>query len=87
MSESHSEKYFGKLVIGFGAIVASIFIIFLAVFEAGKQGDWYFWALFAAFLMCGGIYFTLQAMVHKVKSDFSRRAKQREAQRSRLDEK
>lgn len=82
MSDSHKEKYFVKLLIGFSSIIASMLIIFYAIFELSKDTDWYFWAIVAAFLMCGGIYFSLQAYVHKVKSDFSRRQKQREAQKS-----
>lgn len=82
MSDSHKEKYFVKLLIGFSSIIASMLIIFYAIFELKKDTDWYFWAIVAAFLMCGGVYFSLQAYVHKVKSDFSRRQKQREAQKS-----
>lgn len=82
MSDSHKEKYFVKLLIGFSSIIASMLIIFYAIFELNKDTDWYFWAIVAAFLMCGGVYFSLQAYVHKVKSDFSRRQKQREAQKS-----
>jgi len=82
MSDSHKEKYFVKLLIGFSSIIASMLMIFYSIFELGKNTDWYFWAIVAAFLMCGGIYFSLQAFVHKVKSDFSRRQKQREAQKS-----
>lgn len=82
MSDSHKENYFGKLLIGFSSIIGSILIIFYCIFEVNKDNDWYFWALVAAFLMCGGIYFSLQAFVHKVKSEFSRRQKQRDQQKS-----
>ena len=80
---SHHEQYFVKLLIGFGSIIASIVIIFYSIFEIkDKDKDWYFWAIVAALLLCSGIYFCLSAFVHKVKSDFSRRQKQREAQKS-----
>jgi Microsomal signal peptidase 25 kDa subunit (SPC25) len=82
MSDSHKESYFVKLLIGFSSIIASIILIFYAIFELHKDSDWYFWAIVSAFLMCGGIYFSLQAFVHKVKSEFSRRQKQREMQKS-----
>jgi hypothetical protein len=36
----------------------------------------------AAFLMCSGIYFAIHAFVHKIKSDFSKRQKQREQQKT-----
>jgi hypothetical protein len=85
MSDSHSEKYFAKLLIGFGAIISSVVVTFYAVFETGAQkGDWYFWAVVAAFLMCSGVYFSLTAFVHKVKSDFNKRSKQREMQKDKL---
>jgi FtsH-binding integral membrane protein len=82
---SHSESYFVKLLIGFGAIISSILVIFYAIFEVNKNTDWYYWAIFAAFLLCGGIYFALSAFVHKIKSDFSRRSSQREAHKSKLN--
>jgi hypothetical protein len=83
MSDSHKESYFVKLLIGFSAIIGSMIIIFYAIFELPKKTDWYFWALIAAFLMGGGIFFMLQAFVHKIKSDFSRRQRQREQQKSK----
>jgi hypothetical protein len=82
MSDSHKESYILKLLIGFSSIIGSILIVFYSIFELDKNTDWYFWAIVAAFLMCGGIYFSLQAFVHKIKSDFSRRQKQREAQKT-----
>lgn len=79
MSDSHSEKYFSKLLIGFASIISSVGVTFYAIFESGaEKGDWYFWAIVAAFLLCSGIYFSLSAFVHKIKSDLSRRAKQRQ---------
>ena len=82
MRSSHKESYFVKLLLGFSSIIGSIILIFYAIFELSKDSDWYFWAIVAAFLMCGGIYFSLQAFVHKIKSEFSRRQKQREQQKS-----
>jgi hypothetical protein len=87
MSESHSEKYLVKLLIGFGSIISSVFVTYYAIFESGaEKGDWYFWAIVAAFLLCGGIYFSLSAFVHKIKSDFNRRAKQREQHKTNLNQ-
>ena len=82
MSNSHSEKYFSNLLIGFSALLGFSVITFYAIFEAKKDTDWYFWAIAAAFLLCGGVYFCLIAVIHKVKSDFNRRAKQREQQKT-----
>jgi hypothetical protein len=87
MSDSHSDRYIAKLLIGFGSIISSIAVIFYAIFESGaEKGDWYFWAIVAAFLLCGGIYFALTAFVHKVKSEFSKRSKQREMQKSSIND-
>lgn len=80
--KSHQERYFAKLLLGFASIIGSVIITFYAMFEVSKDKDWYFWAIVAAFLMCGGIYFCLSAFVHKIKSEFSRRQKQREAQKT-----
>ena len=82
--KSHYDRYFAKLLIGFASVIASILLIFYAMFEISKRQDkdWYFWAIVAAFLMCTGIYFSLSAFVHKIKSDFSRRQKQREQQKT-----
>jgi hypothetical protein len=85
MKSSHKESYFVKLLIGFSSIIGSIIIIFYAIFELPRDSDWYFWAIVSAFLMCGGIYFCLYAFVHKIKSEFSRRQKQREHQKSYSD--
>ena len=82
MSDSHKESYLVKLLVGFSSIIGSMLIIFYSIFELDKGTDWYFWAIVAAFLMCGGVYFSLQAFVHKIKSDFSRRQKQREDQKT-----
>ena len=75
---SHREQYFTKLLIGFASIIGAILVIYYSIFEISKDADWYFWAIVAAFLLCCGVYFSLSAFVHKVKSDFSKRQKQRE---------
>jgi len=80
--KSHHDRYFAKLLLGFASIIGSTLVIFYSIFEVAKDKDWYFWAIVAAFLLCSGIYFTLSAFVHKIKSDFSRRQKQREAQKT-----
>jgi len=82
MSSSHQEQYFGKLIVGFASLMGSVFLTFFAFFEGAKKGDWYWWAVGVAFLLCGGVYFCLTAFVHKIKSEFSRRQRQREAQKS-----
>ena len=84
MSNSHQERYYTKLLIGFASLIGSVLVSFYAFFETAKEGDWYFWAIVAAFLLCGGIYFSGSAFVHKIKSDFSKRQKQREEQRSKV---
>lgn len=80
---SHHERYFSKLVVGFSAIMGSVMLTYYAIFEeAAKKGDWYWWAIVASLLLCFGIYFSLSAFVHKIKSDFSRRQKQRDQQKT-----
>lgn len=83
-SASHHERYITKLLIGFASIIGSVLITFYCIFEVSKDSDWYFWAIVAAFLLCGGIYFSTSAFVHKIKSDFSKRQKQRELQKSKI---
>lgn len=86
MADSHSESFFVKLLVGFSAIIGSVILTYFSILEGlAKEGDWYFYAIASAFLMCGGIYFSLQAFVHKVKSDFSKRAKQRDMQKSKTE--
>lgn len=85
-NSSHKERYFTKLLISFAAIIGSVLVTFYAIFEIRRDSDWYFWAIFAAFLLCSGIYFALQAFVHKVKSEFSRRQQQREQQKARSEQ-
>lgn len=77
-ANSHSEKYFIQVLIGFLSLIAFVFISFYAFLELKPTKYWYFWAAAAAFLLVGGVYFCMSAFVHKVKSDFNRRAKQRE---------
>jgi len=79
---SHQERYFVKLLIGFSSILGSVLVIYYSIFELNKNKDWYIWAIVAGFLLCSGMYFCLAAFVHKIKSDFSRRQKQRESQKS-----
>lgn len=77
-SNSHSEKYSTQIVVGFASLVAFVFTTFYAFLELKSVKYWYFWAAVSAFLLLAGVYFCMSAFVHKVKSDFNRRAKQRE---------
>lgn len=79
---SHSDKYLTKLLLGLGAVIASIFTLIFACFERVKADDWYGWGLVASVLMCTGLMLLMQAFVHKIKADFSRRQKVRQQQRS-----
>lgn len=81
-NSSHKERYFTRLLIGLSAIIGSVLVMFYSMFEIQKDADWYFWAIFSAFLLCSGIYFCLLAFVHKIKSDFNRRQQQKEQQRA-----
>ena len=79
---NHEEKYISTLLGGFGAIIAGIMAILYACFERTKYDDWYAWGVFASVLFCGGVYFLLNAFVHKVKADLIRRQKIRLQQKS-----
>lgn len=86
-SSSHKERYFTNLLIGFAALIGAVLISYYAVVEgAATKGDWYFWAIVTAFLLCSGVFFCLSAFVHKIKSDFNRRNQQRESQRAKKSE-
>ena len=86
-NSSHHERYFAKLLLGFASIIGSVLITFYCIFEVNHENhDWYFWAMVAAFLMCSGVYFAINAFVHKIKSDFSKRQKQRDQQKTNTSE-
>jgi len=82
MPNSHQEKFLTKILLGFGFITAGILLIFYTSFERNQTDDWYFWGIVAAFMINLGLYCLLKAFVHKVKSDFIRRQKQREQQKT-----
>ena len=82
---SHSDKFLTKLLFGFAAVIAAVFVIIFACFERTKEDEWYGWGLVASTLLCTGLYLLLSAFVHKVKSDFSRRQKSKEQQRTKPD--
>lgn len=80
---SHSDRFLTKLLFGFAAVIASVFVIVFACFERTKEDEWYGWGLVASTLLCTGLYLLLSAFVHKVKSDLIKRQKSREQQRPR----
>jgi hypothetical protein len=82
MSNRHQERFVTKLLMGFTFVIASIFIILFAAFERTRNEDWYFWGIVASALMCPGLYLVMSAFVHRIKSDFIRRQKQREQQKT-----
>ncbi len=82
MSNSHSERFLTKLLFGFGCVIGGIFFILFASFDRVKYDDWYPWAIVASVLICTGLYLLLSAFVHKVKSDFIKRQKDKEKQKS-----
>lgn len=75
---SHAEKYITQAIAGYLSLLLFVGVTFYSIFEARKEKGWYYWAAIAAFLLLAGVYFLMNAFVHKVKSDFNRRAKQRE---------
>jgi len=82
MSNTHGEKYISNLLFGFSFITLGILSITYAAFERGNDDDWYFWGIISSLLINMGLYFMLKAIVHKVKSDFIKRQKLREQQKT-----
>ena len=70
------------MLLGFALITTGIIGILYACFERTETDDWYFWGIVASFVINLGLYFLLQAFVHKVKSDMIRRQKQKEQQKT-----
>jgi len=82
MSNTHQEKFITKLLLGFAFIICGIFVITFSAFERTQREDWYLWGLAACAFICPGLYLLLSAFVHRIKSDFIRRQKQREQQKT-----
>jgi phosphotransferase system glucose/maltose/N-acetylglucosamine-specific IIC component len=82
MSNTHQEKFITKLLTGFAFVTGAIMVILYASFERTHDEDWYFWGIVASLLINAGLYFLLTAFIHKVKSDFIKRQKQREQQKT-----
>ena len=82
MSSSHQEKFITKLLLGFTFVTGGIFVIMYSALSRVSETDWYFWGILAAVLVNAGIYLLMSAFVHKIKSDFARRQKQREQQKT-----
>jgi len=78
MSNSHQEKYITKLLVGFAFIIGGIMVILYAAFERTKNDDWYFWGIVASLLIITGLFFLLNAFVHKVKSDLIKKQRSKE---------
>jgi hypothetical protein len=82
MSNSHQEKYITKLLFGFAFVIGSIMVILYAAFERTKEDDWYSWGIVASVLIITGLFFLLNAFVHKVKSDLIRKQRSKEQQKT-----
>ncbi|HSU29415.1 MAG TPA: hypothetical protein VLJ68_13605 [Chitinophagaceae bacterium] len=82
MSSKHIEKFITKLLLGFAFVTGGIMLIFYVTFERRQDEDWYFWGIVASVLINAGLYFLLNAFVHKIKSDFIKRQRLREQQKT-----
>lgn len=78
MSTSHGEKYFTKLLFGFGFITGAVFLFYISNSVKLWKEDWYVWGLSVSILFNIGMYLFVSAAVHKVKNDMIRRQRQRE---------
>jgi ABC-type nickel/cobalt efflux system permease component RcnA len=82
MSTGHGEKYFSKLLTGFGFVSGSVFLILYVCFEQPIKQDWYYWGILASVLFNIGLYLMVSAAVHKMKNDMIRRQKKSEQQKT-----
>jgi multisubunit Na+/H+ antiporter MnhE subunit len=78
MSNNHGEKYFTKLLFGFGFVTGAIFLWYYSNTVKLWKNDWYFWGLCVAILFNVGFYLFIEAAVHKVKNDMIKRQRQKE---------
>jgi len=81
-SNNHKDKYLTNLLIGMAAVGAGIILIVYACFKKNHTGDWYFWGGVASVLVCTGLLFLMNAVVHKIKADLIRKQKAREQQKT-----
>ncbi len=84
MSNSHGDKYVINLLLGFSFVIGRIFLLMFPFFEKEQKDDWYIWAIVASIILCIGLYFLVNAAVHKVKSDLIKRQRSREYQQHRV---
>lgn len=82
MSKPHKKKYLVNLVMGFATVSAGIFVLTYAGFQKSSVTDWYFWAVIGSAVICAGLYFLLNAVVHRIKADLIRRQKSKYNQKS-----
>lgn len=82
MSNTHQEQFVTKMLVGFAFVTAGILLTFYTAFERARNEDWYLWGIVASVIINTGLYFLINAFVHKVKADFIKRQKQREQQKS-----
>lgn len=74
----HYEKWLWQAPLGLllcGAAV--IFIFYSLVYEHINTGNWLMWGLITATIFMGGMGLLVNAIIHKVKADISRKKKSR----------
>jgi len=78
MHSRHHQQFKTKLILGFLLVSAAILLISYVSFMKKPAHEWYIWTGGAIILVNSGLYFIVSAVVHKVKSDFSKRKKKDE---------
>lgn len=78
MRSKHYAKFISNLLKGFIFLTAGIFLTLFVVTEDEMKQKWYIWGLGIALLINIGLYFLGTAIIHKVKSDLSRKRRHRE---------
>ena len=82
VTNKHRQKYLVSLLSGLGLVSGGVLVIIYASFLKDRKDEWYIWGAVAIMLVNSGLFLLGNAFVHKVKSEFSRRQKQREMQKS-----
>jgi len=77
MHSKHHQKFVSKLLLGFLLISAAILLISYISFIKSRPREWYIWTAGCIVLLNSGLYFLGTAMIHKVKSDFTKRQKRK----------
>ncbi|MGK2860986.1 MAG: hypothetical protein ACSLE0_03585 [Chitinophagaceae bacterium] len=75
MNNKHEKKFIYYIQIGFILITIGIASIIFSVQNEDYKISWVLWAIISSIFFNSGLLFLGSAVIHKVKSDLSRRQK------------